>query len=106
MVRGGRVLAALAATVISAPVIPGCTGASTGEDSAIEGCSADDLTLDVGTGADMYVPLADGDHVTLVHGPQGGWHVEAAGFVHNTEDDEVSISPTITVPDLGGMSIA
>ncbi|MEQ1502186.1 MAG: hypothetical protein ABMB14_08140 [Myxococcota bacterium] len=90
--------------------IAGCTGASTDvgtgdDDDDVEGCSAGDLAVDIGTGADVYQALADGDVVTMVHGPQGGWHVETAGLVTQAQSD-VSIHPQILVPDLSGLMIS
>ena len=49
-------------------------------------CAVQPATLLVGQGADAYEPLADGDSATLVHGPQGGWHVLAAARVANTRN--------------------
>jgi hypothetical protein len=34
--------------------------------------------IEVGTGEDGFVPLVSGDVLTMVHGPQGGWHVLGA----------------------------
>jgi hypothetical protein len=68
------------------------------------GCTSDDITIAPGTGAEAYVPLAAGDPVTLVHGPQGGWHIETAALVGHSEP-EVSVDPRVTVPDLGGLEI-
>ncbi len=36
--------------------------------------------LEIGTGVTAFLPLADGDPVTIVYGSQGGWHVETAGI--------------------------
>lgn len=38
-------------------------------------CVGGDATLEVGTGADAFEPLTDGDDLVLVMGPQGGYHV-------------------------------
>lgn len=78
----------------------GCTGAGGGEkppdsdssqpghphdtDAGSDSGSADDTGwscadegphLEVGTGEEAYEALTSGDPVTMVHGPQGGWHV-------------------------------
>ncbi len=46
---------------------------------ALAGCAAEgtDLPPEVilGTGLEAWVPLADGDDVGIVQGPQGGYHV-------------------------------
>ncbi|MCB9759694.1 MAG: hypothetical protein H6739_07615 [Alphaproteobacteria bacterium] len=49
-------------------------------------CTAKDAPVDsggapwieLGAGQSGFVPLADGDAVPLVHGLQGGWHVDLA----------------------------
>jgi hypothetical protein len=71
---------------------------------ALAGCAADgggDLPPEVilGTGLDAFVPLADGDDVTIVQGPQGGFHVygsvRAAGlFPGNPDDLYADCNPT------------
>lgn len=33
--------------------------------------------IELGTGTSSWIPLNDGGTVELVHGPQGGWHVDA-----------------------------
>src|SRR5690349_18644648 len=84
----------------------GCGGAPDGDsDSGSptnggDACASGDIAVDVGTGDDAYVPLADGDTVTMVHGPQGGWHVETGGLVTNSEP-EVAILPRIFSESLG-----
>jgi hypothetical protein len=59
-------------------------------------CMIDPPIVEVGKGEDFFEPLDDGDSVTLVHGPQGGWHVtgavRATGFgqivrIHYTVED-------------------
>ncbi len=76
----------------------GCTGpsdSSAPDDSAtrtpptgdIEAACTDlPATIVVGQGAEAYEPLNDGDSATIVHGPQGGWHILAAARVANTRD--------------------
>jgi len=48
-----------------------------------EGCAASPASIDVGTGADAFVALSDGDPVVMVHGPQGGWHLLGSVRTHN-----------------------
>ena len=38
-------------------------------------------TAEIGTGETQWIDLADGDGVTMVHGPQGGWHILASARV-------------------------
>ncbi len=78
-----------------------CTGGgeSGAEDSADTGPCAGAALVEIGDGTDPFVPLLDGGAVTMVHGPQGGWHMLAGVRVSHT-DDIVSIHYTIeTVPD-------
>lgn len=37
-----------------------------------------DPDLQLGTGVDGYVPLADGDDIIIVYGPQGGYHLDGS----------------------------
>src|SRR4029434_4969109 len=42
------------------------------------GCSMDAVSqpaVELGTGESHFEELIDGQDVTLIHGPQGGWHV-------------------------------
>ncbi|MBO85460.1 MAG: hypothetical protein CL927_08885 [Deltaproteobacteria bacterium] len=39
------------------------------------GCFSVDPAVEVGTGEREFVTLEDGQGVTMVHGPQGGWHM-------------------------------
>jgi hypothetical protein len=51
----------------------------------------------LGTGDEAFVPLGSGDGVTMVHGPQGGWHILGslqARHIHPVVD----ISYTIQSP--------
>jgi hypothetical protein len=41
-------------------------------------CMIDPTIVEVGEGEEEFIPLADGDPVTIVHGPQGGWHITGA----------------------------
>lgn len=59
-------------------------------------CEGRTPTVAVGGGATAYAPLHDGDDATIVHGPQGGWHVLASGRIANTLN-VVTITYTIHV---------
>ncbi len=39
------------------------------------------LSAEIGEGEFAYEPRVDGDAVTMVHGPQGGWHIDLAGEI-------------------------
>jgi hypothetical protein len=81
----------------------GCAGggSGTGDDGTTgTGCGAEDYFVEIGTGEFQYESLADGDVVTMIHGPQGGWHVWTSVVTHGSEP-EVRIRPAIEAPDLG-----
>ena len=44
------------------------------EDTGLS-CESGRPYVEIGTGEDGFEPLFAGDPVTMVHGPQGGWHV-------------------------------
>jgi hypothetical protein len=88
----------------------GCTGA-TGDTGALAGdcdadtglpaaCACEPATIEVGTGADAFEAVAEGDPVTMVHGPQGGWHVLGSARVANLAPI-VAIHYTVTVEPEG-----
>ena len=52
-------------------VLGGCPG----RDAEDTDCPALDTTVELGTGADSFVPLHDGDLLPFERGPQGGYHV-------------------------------
>jgi len=86
----------LAACAARTPVDPDDSGTTlppppTGEIDT--GCTSTPATVEVGTGAKAFEPLADGADVTMVHGPQGGWHVLARARVANTLDVVAIASP-------------
>lgn len=108
-VGGSRGIPALAALGVW---LAGCSGSSsdadpTGDTSSdpVDACTLGDITVAPGTGASAYLPLAEGDHVTMVHGPQGGWHIESAGLVGNATP-EVAVHPVITVPEMGDLEVS
>ncbi|MES2638814.1 MAG: hypothetical protein V4850_05010 [Myxococcota bacterium] len=48
------------------------------DDTAVDGgCFSNPGAVEVGGGSLTYEPVADGTDLTMVHGPQGGWHVLA-----------------------------
>jgi hypothetical protein len=80
-----------------AVALTGCSGSpqdAGNTDEGDGGCATGEILVEPGTGNEAYEPLAEGDTVTIVHGPQGGWHIETAGFVEHSER-EISIFPVI-----------
>lgn len=64
-----------AVVVLVAALAPGCDPTATPGDP----CSAGDAPeLEVGKGGLSFSPMDDGGTIELVHGPQGGYHVEVA----------------------------
>jgi hypothetical protein len=69
------------------------TPPSTGETGVpTDPCASPGVHL--GSGVTDHLPLAAGDPVTLVHGPQGGWHVDVSGWVVGT-GQVVSVHPSL-----------
>jgi len=68
--------------------------------TATHTCHDTPMALSVGTGLDMFEPLNPSDEITVVHGPQGGWHIDIGGEVTGTTD-LVEVSSTITVVSTG-----
>ncbi len=63
-------------------------------------CFVDEPVLSIGTGDEEWVELAEGDPVTMAHGPQGGWHILGSARVDNT-DQVVSIDYSVAVESTG-----
>jgi len=65
-----------------APPVGRDGGADAGSPSADGGGEGDDAAtpsgprVEIGTGITSFVPVADGEDVELVMGPQGGWHID------------------------------
>ena len=75
------------------------------DDVVYTGCLADGIDLDPGTGIEAFEALLDGDDMVMVHGPQGGWHIDVAGRVSNTEQligIQVSFTDSATGNLVGG----
>ena len=54
--------------------------------SIADACRCNEASFDLGTGDAEFESLADGDAVTMVYGPQGGWHIWGSVRVRNTRD--------------------
>ena len=67
-------------------------------------CGCDGATLEVGgtdyddDGRPVWVEMPEGSEQTMVHGPQGGWHVLAAARVRGTAE-VVTLVYTINYPE-------
>lgn len=73
--RGAPLWPAAAAAALVVALGPGCDPAANPGDP----CSAGDAPeLEVGKGGLSFSPMDDGEAIELVHGPQGGYHVEVA----------------------------
>lgn len=46
---------------------------------------ATEVTVVIGTGQDAFEPLADGDEVPVIQGPQGGFHILGAFYATGIE---------------------
>jgi hypothetical protein len=60
------------------------------------GCFGSAPEAEIGSGESEWVSLSEGDPVTMVHGPQGGWHMLGSLWAANLEQI-VEIEFTITV---------
>ncbi len=49
-------------------------------------CCTGDVSLSIGTGAEPFEERSEGSCHTMVHGPQGGWHMEVSARVCSTYD--------------------
>lgn len=80
-------------------MLAACTGFK--DDSGGNGgCAEGDPCVEVGNGETSHAPLAEGDHVVMVHGPQGGWHIWGSLKTWNLSDI-VTIVFTIDDQDTG-----
>lgn len=61
-----------------------------------ESCACDAPNVLVGGGNTAFAAVDDGDEATLVHGPQGGWHILGSVWLENLER-LVTIHFTVTV---------
>ena len=57
-------------------------GCGTDDDSK-DPCLSDDAWAVIGTGENSWVDIENGDPITMVHGPQCGWHVLGSARVGN-----------------------
>jgi hypothetical protein len=71
-----------------------------GEDTGPHSCFDEPVKIDVGTGENTYEPLIEGQPITMVHGPQGGWHILGSVRAHNT-DAIITVHFTVTHDDSG-----
>jgi hypothetical protein len=66
------------------------TGCPTPED-----CFVEPPMVEIGTGDEVFEPLAVGAPLTMVHGPQGGWHLLVSSRVsYTTESVDIDLIVT------------
>jgi len=58
------------------------------------------MTAQLGVGEFEYAPAPDGGDITIVHGPQGGWHMDLAGQLAGS-NELVKVSATVIVNESG-----
>ncbi len=85
-----------------APTTDGSTAVDstdTGPTTTSEGTDCSDMVqIDVGVGDFVYAPLeGPRDGVLVVHGSQGGWHIDIAGAVSGTGQEVAVAAPLIRV---------
>lgn len=65
-----------------------CTGKpsdTADQPAAAAACTDSPPGLTIGTGEYEWEDLSEGDEVTMVHGPQGGWHMLGSARIDNTD---------------------
>lgn len=72
-------------------LLAGCPG----ETDPVPDCTDAPPAVEVGNGYPNHVAFVDGAPITMVHGPQGGWHVWVSLALTNLES-AVDIHVTIT----------
>ena len=76
------------------------------EPTLAHACFADALDVEVGRGGQGELPTESGAPHTLVHGQQGGWHIDLSGYVYGVTD-LVKVAATVRVVDddwiIGGL---
>lgn len=65
-------------------------------------CACEAASVEVGGGDVEFVPLTDGVEATMVHGPQGGWHILGGARMSNFSPI-VRIHYTVTVEATGAI---
>ncbi len=92
----------------SAPPTGGETDTDTDTDTdtvVVDPCLLPVAIVELGAGdvEANYRAIAPGDPVTMVHGPQGGWHIDMAATIRSPTPD-VSVHPTAS--DAAGNQLA
>ena len=80
------------------------SGSGTGSGTGDEGCFANPPQIEIGTGDREFEPLAEGDGVMMVHGPQGGWHM--LGSVQITNLSEIVSVHFLIIHSESGVVVA
>ncbi len=73
----------------------GLVAACTDGGDPLANCPDESLTLELGTGANDYEPVGDGDTLEIIAGNQGGYHVDASGLV-GPLPQSVQVTGTLT----------
>lgn len=60
--------------------------------------------VDLGTGLDRFIALPDGAELEVVHGPQGGWHVEVSARLSGFDPEGIPLR--FEVQDESGAIVA
>lgn len=84
-----------AALWLAACASPGTKGADA-PDGTLDACPAPLLVP--GTGYDPVEPVAEGAEFRMVHGPQGGWHVDTGALV-TFPTREVRVAPRLLLDE-------
>lgn len=59
------------------------------------------IGCEVGIGEDTFESLDDGEEVSIIAGPQGGYHITTAAWAHGVEGDTITVSGTLRLAASG-----
>jgi len=59
--------------------------------------------IELGTGTSAFVAIAEGARLELIHGPQGGWHVDTTCRLYGLEPDGLVLSYQAIQPSDGSV---
>lgn len=82
-----------------------CSGGSGSDTGSEESCESNtETSLEIGSGASSYEPLDSGAAIMLVHGAQGGYHIEIG--LRATGIDASDLIAADFTGEIGGVQLA
>ena len=80
---------------VLAALLSACAADPEGEDSAVA------LGCEVGTGEEGFESLEEGEEVSIIAGPQGGYHITTAARATGVEGETVLVTGTLRLAATG-----